>query len=140
MPYSLILAQNDSLLTNLGVAGRTAAVREGVSSLVAGIVADAFNELAGENLSPGVESVALPPEVSPSLPADLAVVVVAWWTPERAPHFQAIFDRIKAKLQEIDPLAEIEVLPNTVGAPDGQGRHRRPGIIDLTAAEAKVPL
>lgn len=63
--------------------------------LLARQVADVFKDRVGEDLEVGKQSLYYPYIITHSMPADLAVVVVAWWTPDRAPHWDEIRDDLE---------------------------------------------
>ena len=85
--------------------------------VLAGAVAQVFSDRVGENLVVGKHSMAYPLVEIMSTPADFAVVVVAEYTVQRAPHFEAIEQGILDVLSGWDPSLRTEVHLNVIGEP-----------------------
>lgn len=88
MPHTTAYIKRHALATLGG--GRIFSEDEDLPLLLARIVAGVFNDRVGEDLEVGKQSLYYPYVITNSMPADLAVVVVAWWTPQREPHWDKI--------------------------------------------------
>lgn len=87
-----------------------------VERFVGGLVKDAFYRHVGEVLSDD-QVINYDLVVTHSMPADIVVNITAWYTPDRAPHFDAIEQDVRERLQEWAPHQRVEVHLVVVGAP-----------------------
>lgn len=62
--------------------------------------------------------------VTNSMPVDMSVNITVWYTPERAPHLEAIRKEVLSKLRAWAPDLKIEVHLVVVGIPDYSGLQR----------------
>ena len=91
--------------------------------LVAQMVKGAFRQHAGEELDDD-QVVRYDMHITNSMPVDMAVNVTAWYTPERAPHFEAIRREVMEQLQAWVPALNIEVHLVVVGSHSESGSSR----------------
>lgn len=87
-----------------------------VEEQIAAAVADIFNARTGEELKLHKHVLPYTPIITHSMPVDLAVVVVAWYTYQRAPHFDAIETALKDQLKLWWPDLKTECHLNVIGA------------------------
>ena len=81
---------------------------------VAKVVLDSFHKIGLELNEDQVVPYDL--RVTNSMPVDMAVNVTAWYTPERAPHYESIRREVLGQLQRWAPNLRIEVHMVVVGA------------------------
>lgn len=93
-----------------------------IEDFVANLVLAAFNKFGLELIDGNV--VRYEVRVTNSMPVDMSVNVTAWYTPERAPHFEAIRQEILAQLTAWAPDLKIEVHLVVIGVPAESGSSR----------------
>lgn len=118
MPHNHIfmdqLAVDEYLVTTDG--GYHVCGEGSIEGFVARIVQFAFQRHAGEELADD-QVVQYPIRITNSMPADVNVNITAWYTPERAPHLDAIEREVLVQLKSWAPALDIEVHLVAVGAP-----------------------
>ena len=123
MPHNHIFMQQsvvDSHAIDYGVARRSSIERfvSFVELSVAGLVLAAFHKF-GLDLRDD-QMVRYDLRVTNSMPVDMSVNITVWYTPERAPHFEAIRQEVLEQLQAWAPELNIEVHLVVVGQPNHQ--------------------
>lgn len=122
MPHNHIFMHQGAIdalgLIKLTGAHASYSVARGVTieKFVADIVKDAFRKHAGEDLEDD-QIIQYAMCVTHSMPKDMNVNLTAWYTPERAPHFEAIEREVYDQLYAWAPALNIEVHVIPVGAP-----------------------
>ena len=99
--------------------GRIFMEADDLPSLLASIVAGVFKDRVGEDLEVGKQSLFYPYVTVNSMPADFALVVVAWWAPEREPHWDKVRSDLNACISWDSSLCT-EAHLTIVGAPRSQ--------------------
>ncbi len=95
---------------------------EGVEAALAELVAEGFLTHTGEVLKIGEEILVHATVDTTSMPANFAVIVVAWWTSKRAPYFEDIWHDIESILRSWDSsLNRAEIHLNVIGDPARKG-------------------
>lgn len=118
MPHNHIFMQQsvvDELLTKT-TTGYYADRYATIEWLVAQMVKEAFHRHASEELDDD-QVVRYDMRITNSMPVDMSVNITAWYTPERAPHFEAIRQEVLSQLKSWAPNQNIEVHLVVVGLP-----------------------
>lgn len=114
MPHTTVILRRDTMQA---VMDAVAGSQDEFLYQLSAIVADCFSDQTGEELQPGVSSKVYSP-IMTDCPVDLALIIVAWWSPERAGQFEAIRQLIWRRLVDYyPPEVEVEVHLNVSGAP-----------------------
>ena len=102
---------------SLTTSGRLSEVEMFMRLSLSNDVAYCFNHHTGENLDPSLHARTYEVIESKSLPVDLLVIIAAWWTVEREPHFEAIRAEIERTIASWPCQPEVEVHLNVIGKP-----------------------
>ena len=93
--------------------------------------ADTFNNLLGEDLKVGTTSIAHTTVFTSSCPMDLAVIIAAWWTPQRAQRVREICGSIQQTISDFwGGEYSVEVHLNIIGTPGFPSSTRLVGTSD----------
>lgn len=105
--------------------GRILTKNEDLPPMLARIVAGVFKNRVGEDLEVGKQSVYYPYVVVNSMPTDLAVIVLAWWTPQREGHWNEVLNDLNWCFGW-DPSLRVVARLVIIGDPRTQLASRRP--------------